>query len=66
MKNRSKPISDVEIGHRTSSVNNIVNIAYELQKPLQWNPKSEKFIGDEFANMMLDRPYRGKWNYKDF
>jgi len=66
IKNRSRPISDVEIGHRTSTVCNIANIAYELQKPLHYDPKDEKFIGDEFADMMLDRPYRGKWNYKDF
>jgi hypothetical protein len=28
MRNRSKPICDVEIGHRTASVCNIGNIAY--------------------------------------
>lgn len=66
IKNRSKPISDVEVGHRTSSVCNIANIAYELQKPLQWDPEKEKFIGDDFANMMLSRPYRGKWDFTDF
>jgi len=29
IKNRTKPVSDVETGHRTASVCNIVNIAYE-------------------------------------
>lgn len=66
MKKRSKPISDVETGHRTSSVCNITNIAYEMQRPLLWNPEEEKFVGDDWANMMLDRPYRGKWDYKNF
>ena len=66
MKNRSKPISDVAIGHSTSAVCNVANIAYELQRPLLWDAKTEKFTGDEYANMMLDRPYRGKWNYKNF
>jgi len=66
MKNRTKPISDVEVGHRTSTVNNITNIAYELQRALKWNPAEEKFVGDESANMMLTRPYRGKWNFLDF
>ena len=66
IKNRTKPISDVETGHRTSSVCNIANIAYELQKPLQWNPEKEQFISDDFANMMLSRPYRGKWDFTDF
>ncbi|MGB5393629.1 MAG: Gfo/Idh/MocA family oxidoreductase [Lutimonas sp.] len=66
MKKRTKPVSDVAIGHSTSAVCNIINIAYELQRPLNYNPETEKFVGDDMANMLLDRPYRGKWNYKDF
>ncbi len=66
MKKRSKPISDVETGHRTASVCNIINIAYEMQRPLLWNPEEEKFVGDDFANRMVARPYRGKWDYKNF
>lgn len=66
MKKRSKPISDVTVGHSTAAVCNIANIAYEVQRPLLWNPEEEKFVGDEYANRMLDRPYRGKWDYKNF
>jgi len=66
IKKRSKPISDVEIGHSTSAVCNVVNIAYELQRPLLWNSEDEKFVGDDGANMMLDRAYRGKWDYTKF
>jgi len=66
IKKRTRPISDVEIGHRTSSLCDIANIAYELQRPLKWDPKKEIFIGDAAANMMLSRAYRGKWNFLDF
>jgi hypothetical protein len=66
MKKRSKPISDVTVGHSTAAVCNIVNIAYELQRPLLWDPISEKFTGDEYANMMLSRPIRGKWDFNNF
>jgi len=66
IKKRSRPISDVETGHRTSSLCNIANIAYQLQRPLKWDPKKEQFIGDAAANMMLSRAYRGKWNFLDF
>ena len=66
MKTRTRPISDVEVGHRTASVCNLVNIAYELQRPLVWNPEKEKFDGDKWANMMLTRPIRGKWDFTDF
>lgn len=65
IKNRSVPIAGVEVGHRTATVCNIVNMAYELQRPLQWNPKKEQFT-DIFANQMIHKPYRGKWNYLDF
>jgi predicted dehydrogenase len=66
IRKRSKPISDVETGHRTASVCNITNIAYELQRPLLWNPETECFTGDEWANIMLTRPIRGKWDFTDF
>ena len=66
MKKRTRPVSDVETGHRTSSVCNIVNIAYELQRPLQWNPVTEEFINDDSANMMRTRAYRGKWDFNNY
>jgi predicted dehydrogenase len=65
IRKRSKPISDVEVGHRTASVCNITNIAYELQRPLLWNPEKETFTGDAGANMLLTRAYRGKWDFNN-
>jgi len=65
IKKRSKPICDVEIGHRTATVCNAVNIAYQLQKPIKWDPKKEVF-DSPFANNLKSRPYRGKWDYLDF
>ncbi len=65
IKSRSKPVSDVETGHRTATVCNIINIAYELQRPLIWDPEEERFEED-FANLMVGRAYRGKWDYTDF
>ena len=65
IRNRTRPICDVEVG-RTASVCNLANIAYALQRPLEWNPVSEQFINDPGANLMLDRAYRGPWDYRDF
>jgi predicted dehydrogenase len=61
IKKRSKPICDVEIGHRTASVCNIGNIAYELKSSLTWDPEREKFIGNKQANKLLDRPMKREW-----
>src|SRR3546814_14907100 len=55
IKKRSKPVADVEIGHRTASVCNAINIAYELQRPLKWNPKREVF-DEDYENMLKGRP----------
>ena len=62
IRQRSKPICDVEVGHRTATVCNIGNIAYELNRPLRWNPKKEKFKGDREANQMLSRKQRDFWS----
>jgi len=60
MRNRTKPVADVEIGHRTATVCNIGNIAYELKKPLKWNPHREKFDDDD-ANKLMSREMRKEW-----
>jgi len=62
IKTRKNPICDVETGHRTATVCNIGNIAYELNRPLTWNPKKEKFKKDSEANAKLSRPLRKEWN----
>jgi predicted dehydrogenase len=66
IKKRTRPVSDVETGHRTASLCNIVNIGYTLERPLDWNPAEEKFSGDDDANSMLTRPFRGVWDFNDF
>lgn len=61
IRNRTKPICDVEVGHRTATVCTIGNIAYKLDRPLRWDPENEQFVNDDDANKMLHRPYRGPW-----
>jgi hypothetical protein len=62
IKSRQNPICDVEVGHRTASVCTLGNIAYQLQRPLEWNPDKEKFKKDTEANALLSRPMRTEWN----
>ena len=66
IEERTRPICDVEVGHRTASVCNIANIAYDLQRSLVWNPFAEKFVNDAGANLMLGRTFRGSWDYRSF
>jgi predicted dehydrogenase len=64
IRNRSKPICDVEVGHRTASVCNIGNIAYRLNRSLKWDPKKEIFIDDKEANALLGRTMNKEWGIK--
>lgn len=64
MRDRTKPICDVEVGHRTSSFCNIANIAYQVGRPLKWDPKKELFEKDKEANALLGRKLNGEWAIK--
>jgi len=61
IRSREQPIANVEIGHRSSTVCHLGNIAMLLKRPLKWNPAKEEFIGDDAANRMRWRPARAKW-----
>lgn len=47
---RKDPIADVEVGHSSSNLCNIGNIAYDLRRTLKWDPVKEEFINDSEAN----------------
>jgi predicted dehydrogenase len=61
VKSRKDPYFPVDIGHRVCTVCHLANIAIKLGRKLKWNSTSEKFVGDEEANKMLDRPRRDPW-----
>ncbi|SFF68225.1 Predicted dehydrogenase [Salegentibacter agarivorans] len=58
IKNRTQPICNAETGHRSATICNIANIAYNLKHPLKWDPKKEKFQGDRQANKMRKRVHK--------
>jgi hypothetical protein len=64
IRTRNKPVCDVETGHRTASVCNIGNIAYQLKRPLTWDPQKEEFKKDKEATALLGRPMLNEWAIK--
>jgi predicted dehydrogenase len=58
IRSREKPVADVEIGHRSTTVCHLGNIARWLGRKLRWDPEKEIFPGDDEANQYLDRPRR--------
>ncbi|GAB2794376.1 Gfo/Idh/MocA family oxidoreductase [Rhabdobacter roseus] len=61
IRTRKPPICDVEVGHRTASVCNIGNIAYQLERSLRWNPGKEEFVDDKEATKLTGRSLRKEW-----
>jgi len=58
VRSRKDPVVPVEIGHRSCTVCNLGNISFDLMRPIQWDPKAEKFINDPEAQKHMHRQYR--------
>ncbi|MEG1635207.1 MAG: Gfo/Idh/MocA family oxidoreductase [Rikenellaceae bacterium] len=58
VRTRVDPNVPVEVGHSSATVCSLGNIAYELGRPLDWNPIVEKFVDDPEATAMLQYKYR--------
>ena len=57
-KDRTTPICDVNIGHRTATICQLAGIAERLKRPIIWDPIAEQIVGDEYARRWQDRPRR--------
>ena len=62
VKSRKDPYFPVDIGHRVSSICHLADIAMRVDRPLEWDPKSERFPKDDEANKMLSRTMRDPWS----
>jgi len=58
IRSRRDPLVPVEVGHSSCTMCTLGNIAYELNRPLEWNPIVEKFMNDVEANSKLHYEYR--------
>lgn len=58
VKSRKEPITPVTNGHYVFTACSISWVAMKLGRPLTWDSKAEKFVGDDEANKMLRRPER--------
>jgi hypothetical protein len=49
---------DAMEGHLSSALPHLANVAYRVGRPLSFDPKAEKFVGDAEADKLLTRQYR--------
>ncbi|MFO0878952.1 MAG: Gfo/Idh/MocA family oxidoreductase [Gemmataceae bacterium] len=57
-KSGKRPNCDIEDGHLSTQLAHLGNIAYRVGRPLKYDGKAEKIIGDEEANGLLRRTGR--------
>lgn len=58
VRNHKDPQVPVEIGHSSCTVCNLGNVAYDLGRPIKWNPAKEEFVDDRQADLYIHRTYR--------
>jgi hypothetical protein len=62
VRSRKTPNADVEIGHRSTTVPHIGNIAYKTKRKLVWDAAKEDFVNDAAASKLLGRKARKPWD----
>jgi hypothetical protein len=67
VKSRKRPNADLEtVGHPSSILCHIGNVAWRLGRQVQLDPETETFVGDDEANALRTRPeYRSPWTLPD-
>jgi predicted dehydrogenase len=58
---RGRPVADIEEGYISTASCILANLALKLGRTLAWDPQTNKVVGDDEANRLLARPYRGPW-----
>ena len=62
---RGRPIADIEQGHISTASCVLANVAMQLGRPLNYDPKTRTVVGDEAATKLLRRPYRQGWQHPE-
>ena len=63
IKTGRRPNAEIEIGHLSTTLIHLGNLAMRVGRSLNFDPRTEQIIGDEQANALLSRKYRegGYW-----
>lgn len=63
IKNNKMPVSDIEIGHRSTNMALLGMLSYKLGRSIEWDGEKQVIKNDPDANKLLSRQYRGEWQY---
>ena len=60
-----RPVCDIELGHRSTSMSLLGMLSLKLGRSLKWDGEKETVIGDPEATQLLRRQYRAPWKYPE-
>ncbi|MGD8236986.1 MAG: Gfo/Idh/MocA family oxidoreductase [Armatimonadota bacterium] len=63
IKSGKPPVCDIEIGHRSTNMSLLGMLSWKLGRSVEWDGDTERVVGDDDANKLLTREYRGEWEY---
>jgi hypothetical protein len=61
VQSRKRPLAAADVAHRSNTACIVSWIAMKLGRPLEWDPKAERFKNDDEANAMLTRSERSPY-----
>jgi hypothetical protein len=63
IRTNRRPVSDIEIGQRSTNLSLLANVSVRAGKSLDWDGAKEMITNDAAANQLLERRYRNPWKY---
>jgi predicted dehydrogenase len=61
IETRNRPVADIEEGYMSATACILANLSMQLGRSLTWDHATGRVVGDDEANRLLRRPYRGPW-----
>jgi predicted dehydrogenase len=65
IKTGARPVCDIEIGHRSTSMSLLAMLSLKLGRSITWDGDKQRVVGDDAANQLLRREYRTPWVYPE-
>lgn len=65
IRTRQRPNADIQIGHVSTALSQLGNIAWKLNREVQFDSATQTFGNDEDANQLLTKSYREPWQLPD-
>jgi len=63
IEKRKRPVCDIELGHRSTTMSLLGMLALKIGRSVTWDGQKETIVNDPEAAQLLKRPYREPWVY---